>query len=256
MEMKENGMNVKAINSGANMKAINSGAKRSRLLFVLAALMVCLRMTATEVSQTEHLTIYYPNFRSIDLALGKMPDTSDSKVVFCCEAAFTGQRLASFAHSNVADNHVSGGKWYQGYNCRANTGAFVWYHDRWAFMEKKKFLAEKPKCQMAFCQYLIILQGKQTPMWERMRKNKTRYRALCEKDGRLCLIESRKVVTLEFFIKCLMESHVTNAIYLDMGAGWNYAWYRDAKGNSHEIFPDSKKAPDYRYRTNWVTFYQ
>ena len=227
-----------------------------RITLAVATIMMCLQASATEISQTEHLTFYYPNFKSIDLALGKMPDTSDPKVEFCCEAAFTGQLLASFAHSNVADNHVSGGKWYQGYSCRANTGAFIRHPDKWEFMEKKKFLSEKPKCQMAFCQYLLILQGRQTPMWKMMRNNRTRYRALCEKDGRLCLVESKKVVTLEFFIKCLMESHVTNAIYLDMGAGWNYAWYRDAKGEVHEIFPESKKASDYRYRTNWVTFYR
>ncbi len=228
----------------------------ARAITIVMALMVCLQMSGTEIVQTEHLTFYYPNFKSIDLALGKMPDISDARVEFCCEAAFTGQLLSSFKHSNVADNHVSGGKWYQGYNCRANTGAFVWYQDKWEFMEKKKYLTGKPACQMAFCQYLLILNGKQTPMWERMRKNRTRYRALCEMDGRLCLIESRKVVTLEFFIRCLMESKVSNAIYLDMGAGWNYAWYRDAKGNAHEIFPESKKASDFQYRTNWVTFYR
>ena len=225
-------------------------------LLAVASLLVCLPMVATEISQTEHLTFYYPNFKSIDLALGKMPDVNDPRVEFCCEAAFTGQRLAAFSHANVADNHVSNATWHQGYNCRANTGAFVGYKDKWEFMEKKKFLSSKPKCQMAFCQFLLIHQGKQTPMWERMRKNRTRYRALCEKDGRLCLVESRKVVTLEFFIKCLMESHITNAIYLDMGAGWNYAWYRDAKGAPHEIFPESKKAADYKFRTNWVTFYR
>ena len=233
-----------------------SETMRSIILCTVALIMVSLKMTATEINQTEHLTFYYPNYKSIDLALGKMPDNSDSKVDFCCEAAFTGQRLKSFTHSNVADNHVSGGKWHQGYNCRANTGAFVWSQNHWAFMEKKKFLSEKPKCEMAFCQYLLILNGKQTPMWEKMRKNRTRYRALCEKDGRLCLVESRKVVTLEFFIRCLMESHVTNAIYLDMGAGWNYAWYRDTQGSPHEIFPESKKAADYQYRTNWITFYR
>ena len=222
----------------------------------MIAFVSCLRMTATEIVQTEHLTFYYPHFTSIDLSLGKMPDTSDTRVEFCCEAAFTGQRLSSFRHSNVADDHVSGGKWYQGYSCRANTGAFVWYKDKWEFMEKKKFLSGKPACQMAFCQYLLILHGKATPMWERMRKNKTRYRALCEKGGRLCLVESRKVVTLEFFIRCLTESNITNAIYLDMGAGWNYAWYRDANGKTNEIFPESKSAKDYQYRTNWVTFYQ
>lgn len=233
----------------------NVSVKKGFFLAVLAT-MLSLGSSATEISQTEHLTFYYPIFKSIDLSVDKMPGSSNPNVEFCCEAAFTGQRLASFTHTNIADHHVSGGKWYQGYSCRANTGAFVWLDGRWEFMEKRKFLSVKPKCQMAFCQYLLILQGKQTPMWERMRKNKTRYRALCEKDGRLCLVESRKVVTLEFFIRCLMECHVTNAIYLDMGAGWNYAWYRDDKGNPHEIFPESKKAADYRYRTNWVTFYR
>ena len=238
------------------MNMSEKGTTIKRIALVVAAIMICLQTTATEINQTEHLTFYYPNFKSMDLSLGKMPDTSDSKVEFCCEAAFTGQLLASFSHTNVADDHVSSGKWYKGYSCRANTGAFVWNTEGWAFMEKKKFLSEKPKCGMAFCQHLLILQGKQMPMWERMRKNKTRYRALCEKDGRLCLVESKKVVTLEFFIKCLMESHVSNAIYLDMGAGWNYAWYRDSMGAPHEIFPESKKASDYRYRTNWVTFYR
>ena len=227
-----------------------------RALLVIVVLTTCLCMTGTEVSQTEHLTFYYPQYKSIDLALGKMPGVADIKVDFCCEAAFTGQRLSSFKHSNVADWHVSGGKWYQGYNCRANTGAFVWDGEKWAVMEKKTFLSTKPVCRMAFCQYLLILQGKQTPMWERMRKNKTRYRALCEKDGRLCLVESRKVVTLEFFVKCLMESRIANAIYLDMGAGWNYAWMRDAEGKIQEVFPESKKASDFQYRTNWITFYK
>lgn len=228
----------------------------SKSFLVMIALAFCLRITGTEIVQTEHLTFYYPIFKSIDLSLDKMPDASDTKVEFCCEAAFTGQRLSSFSHSNVADNHVSGGKWYQGYSCRANTGAFVWYKGKWEFMEKKRFLSEKPVCQMAFCQYLLILNGKATPIWEKLRKNKTRYRALCEKDGRLCLVESKKVVTLEFFIRCLTESNITNAIYLDMGVGWNYAWYRDADGKANELFPESKNAKDYPYRTNWITFYR
>lgn len=228
----------------------------SKVVLMIIALGACLKMSGTEIIQTEHLTFYYPHFTSIDLSLGNMPTPSDSRVDFCCEAAFTGQRLPSFSHSNVADNHVSGGKWHKGYNCRDNTGAFVWYQGKWEFMEKKRFLTEKPNCQMAFCQHLLILNGKQTPMWERMRKNRTRYRALCEKDGRLCLVESRKVITLEFFIRCLMENQITNAIYLDMGAGWNYAWYRDVNGTTCELFPESKNAADYQYRTNWVTFYR
>lgn len=226
-----------------------------RIIIAMATLLGSVPLLATDVIHTKDLTFYYPNFHSIDLALGAMPPMSDSHVTFCCEAAFTGQRLASFAHTNVADAHVSGGVWHKGYNCRANTGAFVWYGDKWAFMDKSTFLNTRPTCRMAFCQYLIILNGKQAPIWERMKKNRTRYRALCEKDGRLCLVESKKVVTLEYFTKCLVENHITNAIYLDMGTGWNYAWYRDDTGKAKEIFPESKQASDYKYRTNWVTFY-
>lgn len=221
-----------------------------------ATLLTLIQLSATEVVQTESLTFYYPDFRTIDLSLEHMPAPNNSLVEFCCEAAFTGQRQPVFSHLNVADAHVSNSIWHKGYNCQANTGAFVWYGDKWAFMNKSTFISTHPSCKMAFCQHLLILNGKQSPMWERMRRNRTRYRALCEKSGRLCLVESRKVVTLEYFIKCLMQSHISNAIYLDMGAGWNYAWYRDKNGKTCEIFPESKQAADFKYRTNWLTFYR
>ena len=47
---------------------------------------------------------------------------------------------------------------------------------------------------------------------------------------------------------------VTHALYLDMGRGWNYAWFRDEDGKVKEIFSESKLAPSYKYRTNWITF--
>ena len=40
------------------------------------------------------------------------------------------------------------------------------------------------------------------------------------------------------------------------GAGWNYAWYRDTKDGLKELFPESKKSSNYKYRTNWITFYK
>ena len=71
--------------------------RMKRTIITLSALFAVIHLMATEVIQTESLTFYYPNFHSIDLALGAMPPMSDSHVTFCCEAAFTGQRLASFA---------------------------------------------------------------------------------------------------------------------------------------------------------------
>ena len=60
-----------------------------RAITIMMALTVCLGMKATEIVQTEHLTFYYPHFKSIDLALGKMPDMNDAKVEFCCESMST-----------------------------------------------------------------------------------------------------------------------------------------------------------------------
>lgn len=205
-----------------------------------------------ELITTDKLLIFFPNFTSIDLVCKTMPKPeSDSKVIFCCEAAFTGELLLEFKHSNIADPHVSSGQWYKGYTCKANTGAFMWYQGSWRFAKKPIDLHPvADKGGMAFCQHLLILDGKTQPMWERMRKNKTQYRALCEKDHRLCIIESKNVITLERFISLLEQQHVTNAIYLDMGRGWNYAWYR-SDDNKVEYLHPLIQIP---FTTNWLTF--
>ena len=185
-----------------------------------------------------------------------MPKAAQKDVEFCCEAAFTGELLEEFKHSNIADNHICDGKMIKGYRCKANTGGFVWGNGKWKFMRKDDYPAEANGWNMGFCQMLIIKDGVARPIGSKMKNNKNIYRALCEKDGKLCIIESKKVVTYEFFVKCLSDYKVTHALYLDMGRGWNYAWYRDKAGKVVVLHPESKMAPSYKYRTNWITFYK
>ena len=109
---------------------------------------------------------------------------------------------------------------------------------------------------MGFCQLLIIYNAQTRPIGSKMRNKRTIYRALCERNGKLCVIESKKVMAYEDFVKYLVEFKVKHALYLDMGGGWNYAWYRDKSGKMIERFPESKRSPNYRYRTNWITFYK
>lgn len=61
------------------------------------------------IETTSDLIIYYPQYSNIDLVCGQMPQKSESDVLFCCEAAFTGELLKEFKHSNIAGHHVSGG---------------------------------------------------------------------------------------------------------------------------------------------------
>ena len=205
-----------------------------------------------EVVHTDQLMIFYPHFSTLDLVCQTMPKPeSAADVLFCCEAAFTGELLLDFKHSNIADPHVSGGKWYNGYTCKANTGAFLWYGGSWRFAKKPVDLhPAAEKGGMAFCQRLLILDGKTQPMWERMRKNKTQYRALCEVDHRLCIIESKQVITFERFLSLLEQQKVSNAIYLDMGRGWNYAWYRPGDSRVEKLHP----LIQIPFTTNWIVF--
>ena len=227
-----------------------------KVISIIASVLLHIYSFAVTVETTTNLNVYYPEYTKIDLVCGQMPKAAQNDVEFCCEAAFTGELLNEFKHLNIADNHICNGEMKKGYRCRTNTGGFVWGKGKWKFMRKADFPTTSQGWNMGFCQLLIIHNGETRPIGSKMRKNRTIYRALCEKDGKLCIIESKKVITYEDFVKYLKDFKVKHALYLDMGSGWNYAWYRDNNGKVKEIFPESKLAPSYRYRTNWITFYK
>lgn len=227
-----------------------------KTLFLAFILFLQVSGYAVNVKTSANINVYYPDYSRIDLVCDQMPKAAQKDVEFCCEAAFTGELLEEFKHSNIADNHICDGKMIKGYRCKANTGGFVWGKGKWKFMRKDDFPAEANGWNMGFCQMLIIKDGTTRPIGAKMKNYKNIYRALCEKDGKLCIIESKKMVTYEFFVKCLSDYKVTHALYLDMGRGWNYAWYRDKAGKVVVLHPESKMAPSYKYRTNWITFYK
>ena len=227
-----------------------------KLYSIMVMILLQIKCFAVTVETTENLNVYYPEYSRIDLVCGQMPKAAQKDVEFCCEAAFTGELLNEFKHSNIADNHICNGVMKKGYRCKTNTGGFVWGKGKWKFMRKADFPKDANGWNMGFCQLLIIHNAEARPIGSKMRKNRTVYRALCEKDGKLCIVESKKVVTYEDFVKYLVAFKVKHALYLDMGSGWNYAWYRDKGGKVIEQFPESKKSPNYKYRTNWITFYK
>jgi hypothetical protein len=229
---------------------------KKNLIIILALLILANKGYAVTVETTFNLNVYYPEYSKIDLVCGQMPKSTDKSVEFCCEAAFTGELLAEFKHSNIADNHICNGVMKKGYRCKTNTGGFVWGKGKWKFMRKVDYPKDANGWNMGFCQLLIIYNAQTRPIGSKMRNKRTIYRALCERNGKLCVIESKKVMAYEDFVKYLVEFKVKHALYLDMGGGWNYAWYRDKSGKMIERFPESKRSPNYRYRTNWITFYK
>ena len=213
------------------------------------------------------LRIYRPDFSRIDLRCGSMPGTDETEVVFCAEAAFTEALLDHFEHSNIDGNHVSGGIWYEGAPCPETpervgcTGAVIWYHGTYEFvhgteLSEQALLRAADGGGMGFMQETIIHRGKyvSNTRAENRRYDKMHYyRVLAELDGRLCVIEGTVPMLFSAFVPKLQELKVQEALYMDMGSGWNHSWYRDASGKVHVIFP---RIPKSSYCTNWITFYR
>ena len=101
-----------------------------------------------------------------------------------------------------------------------------------------------------FAQEMMIHRGNQVPT-TRPLNNVNLFRALCEKDGRLCIADATESKSFGAFIQSLLDAGITEAIYTDMGGGWNYSWYRPfANGEAIFIHPTYQEAA-----TNWLVFY-
>lgn len=206
------------------------------------------------------LLILFPQFDSISLEVGVMPDESQADVVFCCEAAFTANIMDEFDHDNINGHHVCDGAYFLGSPSRLwsdNSGAFVYTPEQgWMFSNMPELdvhRAEGVKGGMAFMQHLIILDGKyQNTPWSRNPEDIFVYRALCSYNGRLCIVQSEQKMRYDEFEKALMKTGVSDALYLDMGDRWNYAWGRNSSGQVEYLFKENKEKNI--YTTNWITF--
>lgn len=204
------------------------------------------------IVDTFGLRIYRPDYTRMDLVCGDMPKKEDKQVILFVEAAFTGDLLDEFAHSNIAGDHVSGGEYFKGYSCKRNNGAFVYYDGRPKFLHgdyssEMRKAAERGGCAVA--QEMMIHEGREVKH-TRPADNTNEFRALCMIDGKVAVADSRGMMAFGDFIKNLKKAGATEALYMDMGGGWNYSFFRDENGWPVEIHPYPTE-----YATNWITFY-
>jgi hypothetical protein len=203
------------------------------------------------VVDTCGLRVYYPQYTKIDLVCGTMPSKDDTNVIMFAEAAFTGELLDKFKHSNVAGDHVTNGKRQRGFKCKRNTGAFVYYKGEAKFIYKN-FSDELDRAAKhggcGFSQEMMIHLGKEVTH-SRKSSNSNEFRALCKIDGKIAVVDTKGMMAFGDFVSKLLSIGATEALYLDMGTGWNYSWYRDVDGTPIEIHRVKTK-----YATNWITF--
>ena len=208
------------------------------------------------LDSTEHLLYYIPQQYNIDIVSGVRPDTLDTQILFCAEAAFTGVIVDSFYHQNIAGNHVCNGQFYEGYDCKANKGGFIFYKDRhWQFLDKEQYNKQLTdvNVQCAYEQALVVMADTIFyPYLMKPTRSET-WRVLGEDQrGRLMVVTSRGDIPYDTFVHALLnELHLHSALYMDMGTGWNYSWYRNLDSTVTNFFPIAKWT---QYQTNWFVF--
>ena len=189
------------------------------------------------------LTVYYPDFDYMDLVSGATSPENNHKAIFSCAAAFTD------GCGRIIGDYVCGGVTHAG-NSGSN-GCFVWYNGKWEFTPPSDASKAMERAQehkgMGFRQMRLIHEGAKIPNGT---KGTWVFRALCEKDGVLCIAQSEHSTDISNFINCLHNAGMKYAIYLDMG-GWAHSWYRQ---NEHLGVSYIFQSPHDSY-SNWLTFY-
>lgn len=204
------------------------------------------------LSDTLNLRMYFPAYSRIDFVTDVMPSKDDASVIMVAAGAFTAGEAEEEAQGKIAGDHVSTGVRKKGYVCPRNNGAFVYYDGQPKFIHKNydrelDLAAENGGC--GFTQEMMIHNG-MIVAHTCPDGNVNEFRALCMVNGKLAVVDSRGSVKFGDFIRKLRQAGVTEALYLDMGDGWNYSWYRDDYGRAVNIHPELLIG------SNWITFYR
>ena len=196
----------------------------------------------SSVYETEHLYIIFPSFDRVRYIVGERMPRNDKQITFCGTAAFQKTYLGR-KHSDITGDHVCGGVLYRDtekYPAWKKFGVFASFGKTWRFAppeEAQQLLSETVKMGGdAFSQYLLIHEGKQLFFMDKDRVLHS-FRVIAQLKGRLCVIDCKRKERAEDFIRYLMELHVEEAIYVDLGAWMNTSYVRLSSGKKRQCFP-------------------
>lgn len=202
----------------------------------------------TYVYETDNFYIYFPNYESIELAFDERPSKKEEDIIFCAGALFHQERTLDFSHMNLVGDHTCNGEYYDGYE-HDDMSAFTYCDGEVNFTFDNADDEIRKACDkngVGFEQFMIIKDGKPATF------TFTRYRCfrtMTVINGRLCIIDNKKQMFLDDFRNEVIKLGVKDAIYLDMGSGWNYSWIRNTDGKVKNMF--NIPVP---YSQNWIVF--
>ncbi len=203
------------------------------------------------VYQTDGLYIIFPQYEKVEFTFGSRPSTSEEDITFCGGCAFADKYELGFSYSNIVGDYVKNGKYYNGAKLPdEGFGAFAFFNGKGHFgtyEESEKLLNDAAEAGgYGFRQYSVVSNHQAIFIGGDEYRI---YRALTEINGRVCIVECSKMMYLRDFISSVQKLGVKDALYMEMGAGWNYSWYRDESGKSVNLFGIS-----FPFSHNWVVF--
>ena len=198
---------------------------------------------------TDDLYIYCPNYSDIDYVAGDRPSKDDESIEMCVAAAFQQSYQLDFKHSNIVGWHASDGQLERG-TPKSRLGAFtyvtgiprIWNIDE-AEEAVQKAAAEGGS---GYQQFVVLYDGQRGGH----DSDEFRcFRVIALLNGEACVIDSRTQMHYSEFISALENLGVRDALYCDMGSGWNYSWYRNTEGKDVDII-----GTPWLCSHNWLVF--
>ena len=199
--------------------------------------------------ETDDLYIYYADYHDLSFAAGKRPSKDDQDILMCVAAAFQSSYQLGFSHDNIVGWHASEGQLERGYP-QENLGAFTYVDGTVRIWDtgEAEAAVQNAAAQggMGFQQFIVLFNGQQGSH----NSDEFRcYRVLALINGRACIIDSRTQMHYDDFIRAIQNLGVRDALYCDMGSGWNYSWYRGENGQPVDII-----GTPWPFSHNWLVF--
>ena len=204
----------------------------------------------TVVYNTGKVYVIFPEYSDVELVCKDRPSKFDKSITWCSGAAFQHTVSLGFSQENVEGDHAVNGELYESPYNKSSFAAFTYSNGGFSFeFDDPQGAIKKAASEggSGFMQFALIKDKKTVMRFDRPRARC--YRTLAELNGSLCIIDSVNMLHFDEFMKELRRLGVTNAVYMDMGAGWNYSWYRNAAEKVVTLF--GLPVP---WSHNWIVF--
>ena len=199
--------------------------------------------------ETDDLYIYYIDYNDLSYVAGKRPSKNDRDNLMCVAAAFQSTYQLGFNHENIVGWHASEGQLERG-KPEKNLGAFTYVNGTariWDTEEADQAVQNAAaEGGIGFQQFIVLYDGQRGSHGSDEFRC---YRVLALINGRACIIDSRTQMHYDDFINALRDFGIRDALYCDMGSGWNYSWYRNENGHAVDII-----GIPWPFSHNWLVF--